>query len=103
MQTYSIQQVSNLLQISKDTLRYYDKFDLVCPKRSENRYRYYTEQDILDLRYAEVMKFSGFTLVEIRKVFQFKRAHNVNNFPEILRILDDKKMELIRKQKLFYF
>ncbi|WP_297418946.1 MerR family transcriptional regulator [Clostridium sp.] len=62
MDTYSIQQVSDLLQIPKDALRYYDKLGLVCPNRSENRYRHYIEQDIIDLQYAEVMKFSGFTL-----------------------------------------
>lgn len=102
MNTYSIQQVSELLHIPKDTLRYYDKLGLVCPKRAENRYRYYTEQDILYLQYAEVMKFSGFTLVEIRQFFQYKRAHNVKSFPELVRILNNKKLELIRKQKLFH-
>ncbi|MFL0196291.1 MerR family transcriptional regulator [Clostridium sp. WILCCON 0269] len=42
MDTYSIHQVSNLSQMSKDILRYYDKLGLICPKCSENRYRYYT-------------------------------------------------------------
>lgn len=101
MNTYSIQQVSELLQMSKDTLRYYDKLGLVCPKRSENRYRYYTKQDIIYLQYAEVMKFSGFTLAEIGQIFQYKRARDINNFPELVRILNKKKLELIRKQKLF--
>ena len=51
LKQYSIQQVSELLRIPKDTLRYYDKLGLVSPSRGENRYRYYIEQDILDLQY----------------------------------------------------
>ncbi len=39
MKKYSIQQVSELLQISKDRLGYFDKLGLVTPTRGENRYR----------------------------------------------------------------
>lgn len=40
MKKYSIQQVSELLHMPKDTLRYYDKLELVSPSRGENRYRF---------------------------------------------------------------
>ncbi|GFZ30143.1 transcriptional regulator [Clostridium zeae] len=101
METYSIKQVSELIKMPKDTLRYYDKIGLVCPKRSDNRYRYYTAQDIRDLQYAEVMKFGGFTLAEIKQVFQYMRVHDARNYSELLSIFNKKKLELIRKQNLF--
>jgi DNA-binding transcriptional MerR regulator len=101
MDTYSIKQVSELIKMPKDTLRYYDKIGLICPKRSENRYRYYTDQDIKDLQYAEVMKFGGFTLSEIKQVFQYMRANDAKNYSELLNIFNKKKLELIRKQNLF--
>ncbi|GFP76432.1 MerR family transcriptional regulator [Clostridium fungisolvens] len=101
METYSIKQVSELINIPKDTLRYYDKIGLICPKRSDNRYRYYTEQDIKDLQYAEVMKFGGFTLAEIKQVFQYMRAKDIRNYPKLLDLFNNKKLELIRKQNLF--
>lgn len=101
METYSIKQVSELIKMPKDTLRYYDKIGLICPKRSDNRYRYYTDQDIKDLQYAEVMKFGGFTLAEIKQVFQYMRANDAKNYSELLNIFNKKKLELIRKQNLF--
>ena len=73
MKEYSIQQVSEVLQMPKDTLRYYDKLKLVSPSRGENRYRYYTERDILDLQYIETFKYADFSLAEIRLFFSFMR------------------------------
>lgn len=35
---YSIQEVSRLLGIPKDTLRYYDPIGIVSPSREDNRY-----------------------------------------------------------------
>ena len=101
MKQLSIRQVSEQLKISKDTLRYYDKIKLVCPKRGENNYRYYTEQDILDLQYVQVLSFTGFTLPEIGQIFQHMRTCDVNNFPFILEILKNKKDKLIKKVTVF--
>lgn len=64
----SIQEASLTLGISKDTLRYYDKSGLVCPKRTDNKYRTYTKSDLLDLQYIEVMKYVGFPLKDIKQV-----------------------------------
>lgn len=68
MKTYSISQVAEEFNISKDTLRYYDKINLLSPERGENRYRYYTEHLVLRLVYIEIMKFAGFSLNEIKAV-----------------------------------
>lgn len=64
----SISEVSKLLDISKDTLRYYDQLSLVSPNRNENKYRYYTQANILELQYIEVMKYVGFSLKEIKQI-----------------------------------
>lgn len=101
MKQLSIRQVSEQLQISKDTLRYYDKLKLVCPKRGENNYRYYTEQDILDLQYVQVLSFTGFTLPETGQMFQYMRACDVNNFPLILEALKGKRENLMKRVTVF--
>jgi DNA-binding transcriptional MerR regulator len=93
--------VSEQLQISKDTLRYYDKLKLVCPKRGGNNYRHYTEQDILDLQYIQVLSFTGFTLPEIGQMFQHMRKCDVNDFPLILDVLKGKKEILIKQVTIF--
>lgn len=102
MEQYSIQQVSERLQMSKDMLRYYDKLGLVCPTRGENRYRYYTEQDILDLKYIETMKFAQFTLVEIRQFFRYRRAESSEtDYMEIVQLFEDKRLEFKQKIKTY--
>lgn len=83
-----------MLGMSKDTLRYYDKLGMVCPQRGDNRYRYYTEQDILDLQYIEVMKYGQFTLAEIRLLFRFRHSTSDNNdYSEIMQLYADKRQE----------
>jgi DNA-binding transcriptional MerR regulator len=102
VEQYTIKQASELLLISKDTLRYYDKLKLICPKRCENRYRYYTKQDILDLQYIEVLKYANFTLAEIQQFFKFKRRHDmdIDGFG-ITRLFEDKKQEFQQKIKTY--
>lgn len=43
---YLIGDVANLMGMSRDTLRHYEKRGLVTAKKAENGYRYYTEADI---------------------------------------------------------
>lgn len=73
----TISEVSKKLDITKDTLRYYDKIGLVVAKRNENKYRYYTSENILELQYIEVMKYVGFNLIEIKQIITNMR--NCNN------------------------
>ncbi|MDR1206003.1 MAG: MerR family transcriptional regulator [Peptococcaceae bacterium] len=101
MKENTINETSQLLQIPKTKLRYYDQFGIVSPKRAENGYRFYSERDILDLQYAEVMKSSGFSLLEIRQVLTFKREHNPDNFPALMRIIDGKREEIALKIELY--
>lgn len=102
MKKYSILQVSEILHMSKDTLRYYDKLKLVSPSRGENRYRYYTEQDILDLQYIETMKYANFTLAEIRQFFNYLRSLASNDdCLNIERLLEDKKLEYKQKINIY--
>lgn len=102
MEQYSIRQASEQLGISKDTLRYYDKFGLVSPIRGENRYRYYTQKDILNLQYCEVMKYIGFSLAEIKTVFQYLTAQCTESPLKLQKILYDKTVNIERKAALFH-
>lgn len=101
MKEYTIKEVSEMLILPKATLRYYDQLELVIPHRAGNGYRYYTEQDVLYLQYTEVMKFSGFTLMEIKQVLDFKRERNIKNFPLLLQIMIDKKADLLKRIELY--
>jgi DNA-binding transcriptional MerR regulator len=76
--TYSIQEVSRLLQIPKDTLRYYDRKGIVSPSRRENRYRRYSKQDLIDLMNIHILQYADFTLEEIKDRFQFHRMEHID-------------------------
>lgn len=67
---FTVKEIAEKLNISIDTLRYYDKIGLLSPNRGENKYRYYTEEDILKLQYVSVMKYAGFPLEEIKTMLK---------------------------------
>ena len=45
-----IKEVEKLLQINSQTIRYYEKLGFLKPKRDENGYRNYTQEDVQILR-----------------------------------------------------
>ena len=101
MERLSIKQVAKQLHISKDTLRYYDKLELVSPKRGENNYRYYTGEEVLDLQYILILRFTGFTLPEISEFFQYMKSCDADNFPLLLELIKKKKEKLVKRVIVF--
>ena len=73
MSIYRIGEISKKLDLSVDTLRYYEKIGLLpSVARNEARIRMYTDKDISRLRFirrAQTMKFS---LTEIGELLQFR-------------------------------
>ena len=99
MKTYTVAQVSELLKISKDTLIYYDKLGLVKPKRGDNRYRYYTSQDVFDLQFVEITKNVDYSLEEIRLTLHNQRLHTIESFQWQMKFMREKRSYLKRKEK----
>ncbi|KAF1296401.1 hypothetical protein BAU15_12660 [Enterococcus sp. JM4C] len=78
----TIKQVSELLGMSKVTLRYYDKIGLLKVNRAANGYRIYDEQDIHILRNIVVFKQAGFSLEDIKLLiglYSFEEGDECNN------------------------
>lgn len=97
---YLIGEVAEKLSISKDTLRYYDKLKLVSPKRSDNGYRYYKENDLQDIRYLQVMKHSGFKLQEIKLILSQENLSS-DKKEIVFKVLRKKHEEALHKVKYF--
>lgn len=92
---YSIQKTADLLQISKHTLRYYDKIGIMIPKKHENGYRYYEEQDIILLKYIGVLKFIGCSLKEIEELMSLMyKPYSVACQQQIFTFLHEKKKDI---------
>ena len=92
---WTFHQISMKTGIPKDTLRYYDKLGMISPKRHENGYRYYDDNDLSALQYVTVMKYAQFTLSDIKAMLSLSCDQPTAECNEIgKRILTTKATEL---------
>lgn len=94
---YSIGEMSDICNISKKTLRYYDSIGLITPCRHDyNNYRYYTKDALLSVIVLKYYKQMGFKLNEMRAFFEGKIP---NIHKEISASFESKIMELTRAKQ----
>ena len=71
--TYRIGDLTPLLGLSSDTLRYYEKIGLLGKiGRSSGGSRFYTRRDVSRLRFIQRAKAMNFTLDEIGQLLHFR-------------------------------
>jgi DNA-binding transcriptional MerR regulator len=67
-QTFSVKQVRALLDLSRDTLRSWERNNLIIvPRDPRNRYRRYTSAEIARLRVIRMLRQAGFGLMAVLK------------------------------------
>lgn len=66
----TIKEISQQVHLSEDTIRYYEKEQLIQPKRGENNYRLYGQDEFARLKYISVMKYAHFSLKEMKELLQ---------------------------------
>lgn len=77
---FSIGQVSKLFEISKDTLRYYDKIGILKLEVNEtNGYRYYYEEDLEKLGLILQTKYLGISISKIKKTMESESLTEYKN------------------------
>ena len=80
---FSIGQVSKLFEISKDTLRHYDKIGILKPEVDKNNgYRYYYEGDLEKLGLILETKYLGIPLAEIKETIESEDLKEYKNLVE---------------------
>jgi len=94
---WTIKQTTEMTGIPADTLRYYDKEGIVCPKRHENGYRHYDEEDITSLKNLIVMKYAHFSLSEIKSMEELFTRDPGANCNDISREIMGSKIIELRK------
>ena len=62
----TIKEVEEQLGLSRATIRFYEKENLLAPKRSGNTYREYSEDDIAVLKKIVILRKLGFSVAEIK-------------------------------------
>ncbi len=94
--TYTIGELAELAGVSTKTLRVYERKGLLLPERNaDNQYRIYTEAAVRKLEQIQLMKYLGFSLVQI-EAFLFR--HESSGREEMLRtqkrLLEKKRAQL---------
>jgi DNA-binding transcriptional MerR regulator len=70
--------------LSRDTIRFYEKLQLIKPLIRSNGYKDYTEQNLQQLKLIQSAKKLGFTLTEIKQ--RYPIAYKSNYIPSLLRL-----------------
>lgn len=63
-----INEVEQLVGITKKNIRFYEHEGLLNPMRSENGYRNYSQEDVTELKKIKLLRSLSFPLEEIRKL-----------------------------------
>lgn len=93
---YTAKDVSQIMDINRETLRYYEKSGLISPEIDEkNHYRYYDDWDFNYLGECKRYRALGFSIEEIREIFQ---RDNLSEFTEKM----ERKQEEYLKKLRFY-
>ena len=88
----SINQVEKLTGVSKRNIRFYEKEELLFPKRnSENGYRVYDETDIWRIKVIKMLRMLDMPLEEIKKVLKEEQLFSI--------AVINQQLELQRKMK----
>lgn len=64
----TIKELEEKLGIPRATIRYYEKEKLIAPKRNDNSYRDYTEEDIKRLKEIIIFRKIGFSVSEVADI-----------------------------------
>ena len=64
----TIKQLEQELEIPRATIRFYEKERLIAPKRSDNSYREYSEEDVAVLKKVIILRKIGLSVADIKKV-----------------------------------
>ncbi len=93
--------------ISKDTIRYYEKINLLQPE-IKNNHRKYNEHHIEIISIILKLKQSGFLLQEIKLLFEWTvntNQHNkltkveIDNLLQLKRLFQNKYEQIVQKEK----
>ncbi len=82
----------NFLDVSRDTLKFYEEKDLVKPKQDiENGYRKYNHFDIYDIT---TVNFYREMDIEIKKIQELRKSKSIE---EIKSLLEEKEQEVLEE------
>ena len=92
---YLIKEAAQISGVTIRTLHYYDQIGLLKADKSENGYRYYTNEDIEKIKIIRYYRFLGFSLEKIRKIMNEKDFDSIKVLQSQLEMLADEKNKIL--------
>ncbi|MFK7730558.1 MAG: Zn(2+)-responsive transcriptional regulator [Pseudomonadales bacterium] len=97
---YRIGELAKLTGVSNDTLRYYEKNQLIDPAaRTEAGYRMYQSEAIEKIRFIQRAKGVGFTLNDINELLSIQIEKNEHSCQEVKTFTEAKLEDVEAKLK----
>ncbi|GKX55457.1 heavy metal-responsive transcriptional regulator [Leminorella grimontii] len=95
---YRIGQIAKLAGVTPDTIRYYEKQNMMSHDvRTEGGYRLYTEQDLQRLKFIRYAKQLGFTLESIAELLSIRVEPEQHTCQESKSIVEARLAEVEQK------
>ena len=92
---YLIKQVSEISGVSVRTLHHYDEIGLLSPKKQENGYRYYSDEELSQLQTILYYKYLGFSLKEIKSLMKQNEDDLLPHLKHQLNLMQKEKDRLL--------
>ncbi|MTI71348.1 MAG: methyltransferase domain-containing protein [Firmicutes bacterium] len=97
---YTIKEVSEIFNITKNKIRFYEKKGLINPERDKfNNYRYFKEKDLIKLQTILMYRVLDLSIHDIKDIFNDNRKDNeLDHFYNQWEVINSRmqKMKLIR-------
>ena len=92
---FLIKKVSEISGVSVRTLHHYDEIGLLSPKKNENGYRYYSEDDMSFLQMILFYKYLGFPLKQIKDLLKQEDSEILHHLKKQLVLIQKEKQKLL--------
>lgn len=99
--TFSSSEICNMANVSKKTLRHYDKIGLLRPTISEdNGYWFYTEEDLNKLQVIKNLQLIGYSLSEIKSNLDSDCSQLRLSIPDKMNFINEQMIQLEMARRL---
>lgn len=95
---YSIGTFSVLIDLSIDTLRYYEKEGLIIPKRNETNQRIYNDSDVVWMEFIKRLKLTGMPIKKIKQ-YAALRYQGDKTVQQRLELLYEQQIQLVKQKE----
>ncbi|WP_455538330.1 MerR family transcriptional regulator [Terrisporobacter sp.] len=97
---YKIGEISEMYDMSRDSLIYYEKIGIIKPTRDNNGYRLYSISDIWRLNLIKELKSLGFSFKMIKEYLENRDLDSTNKLLEDgITLLDDQILRLLKQKE----